>query len=188
VELQRYLATLLLYALGIGAVENHRLSFLNVLFSTVVHRENREDFSAARALPPSCLFDRPEAAKLLEGMDNRYVPMNDWLYNTLRNYFKRMIPNDNQYTLQFDKLEILMALSHGHHSEPILGRYWAPPGSYGWRHRNREQVINEIKEYILREGDKSWYVKSGIFGDTIVECTQSLTNFLEFTERAFRCW
>jgi SIR2-like domain len=77
-ELQRYPATLLLYALGLGAVEAGRLKFLGRLFTTTVHRENREDLHAVQLLPPFCLFDRGgQVARFLEGMDRRHAPLND---------------------------------------------------------------------------------------------------------------
>lgn len=188
VELQRYPATLLLYVLGIGAIEKNRLSFLNALFSTVTHRENCKDLPAVQVLPPSCLFDLPEKAKLLEGMDNRYVPMNDWLYNTLRDYFKRMIPNESQYTTKFDRLEMLMALSYAHHAQMNKERYWTIHGAYGYRHENRQQIISEIVESISSEGEKSRYVKSGIFGNNVQTCNEAIQNFIEFAQNYKNWW
>ena len=57
IGLQRYPGTLLLYALGLGAIEAARLKFLGRLFATTVHREGREDLPAVRLLPPDSLFE-----------------------------------------------------------------------------------------------------------------------------------
>ena len=50
IGLQRYPGTLLLYALGLGAVEAARLKFLGRLFATTVHREGRRGSSGHPAL------------------------------------------------------------------------------------------------------------------------------------------
>ena len=113
-ELQPYPATLLLYALGIGAVEAGRLQFLKHLLTITLRGEHRphEDLPAVQILPPSCLFSRGgQEMQILEEMDRRYAPLNDWIYDTLRSHAESIIPDDNRYTLAFDKLEILMALS-----------------------------------------------------------------------------
>lgn len=156
-ELQRYPATLFLYALGLGAIEAGHLRFLGRLFATHVHRENREDIPAVQLLPPFCLFEygREQAFRLLEGMDRRYAPLNDRLHETLREPVKRLIPNDSRYTLVFDKLEILMALGYADHAKRTKDRYWAPPGAYGYRRENRTRVMQEIQDSISSMGDQS---------------------------------
>ena len=87
IELQRYPATLLLYALGLGAIEagERGLMFLGKLFATPVHRENREDKTAIELLPALCLFENGrDSARLLEGMNDRRVPLSDWLFALLK--------------------------------------------------------------------------------------------------------
>ena len=55
--------------------------------------------------------------RVLEGMDRRYAPMNDWIHDTLWPHAERIISGNDRYTFVFDKLEILMALSYAHHKE-----------------------------------------------------------------------
>ena len=79
--LQRYPATLLLYALGLGALSSNRLPFLGRLLSTTVIQRNQERRTVAETLPPFCLVENihpKEAMQLLEGMDRKHVPLNDW--------------------------------------------------------------------------------------------------------------
>ena len=69
--------------------------------------------------------------QLLEGMDKRTFPLNDWIYKVLWPYAERIIPDNDRYTLVFDKLEILMTLSYAHHQ----GEWpWAPPGAFVYRY------------------------------------------------------
>ena len=104
--LERYPGTLLLYALGLGAVESERLGFLGHMFATTIHREGGEDIPAVQLLPPFCLFEQGggAAARILEGMEKRHAPLNDWLHAALRQFTKRLIPSEDIYTLAFDRL------------------------------------------------------------------------------------
>ncbi len=190
VELQRYPASLLLYSIGLGAVEAGRLGFLGTLFATTIHRENREDLPAIQLLPAFSLFDRgSEPAKLLEGMDRRHAPLNDWLHDLLKQPLKRIIANEKHFTFMFDKLEILMALGYAHHSKRTNDWYWAPPGAYGYRNENRERILKEIDESLIKDGDHSPYVISRIFGDSAESCTNNMVAFRTFVNKiAAKFW
>ncbi len=124
IELQRYPGTLLLYALGLGAVAAARLRFLGRLFSTLVHREGRDDLPAIQLLSPFSLFAQGgQVARILDGMEQRHAPLNDWLHELLRQPTRRLIPTDDRYTYCFDKLEMLMALGYAHHAKRTNCRY-----------------------------------------------------------------
>ncbi len=188
-ELQRYRGTLLLYALGLGAVEAHRLQFLGGLFATPVWRENRQETTAVEVLLPSCLFSQGgKVAQFLEGMNKRHAPMNDWLHQTLRKSAQTLIPNDTRYTFVFDKLEVMMALGYAHQTNQTKDSYWAPLGAFGYRTDNRQRVLAEIQQSISAQGDQSPYVRSGIFGDSAEACALALTAFGGFTEKIGRSW
>ena len=176
VELQRYPATLLLYALGLGAVVagERGLLFLGNLFSTIVHREHQEEQTAVELLPAFCLFERGnEPARFLEGMENRLAPLNDWLHVLLQPRFRSLVPSESKFSDYFDRLEILMALSFAHHRQP----YWMPPGRYGYRRDSLERIVREMQSSIESLGDKSLYVRSGIFGHSAEECIAGLNAF-----------
>lgn len=189
VEMQRYPATLLMYALGMGAVEAGRYHLLGKLFSTSIHRESREDIAAVQILPPFCMFDKSgNNAKFLEGMEQRRAPMNDWLYNLLRAPLKSLIPNEKRYQLTFDKLEILMALGFAFQEKRSGDNFWAPPGAYGYRRESYERISVEIEESITKDGDKSVYVTSGIFGLSAEACMKTLNEFKGFISKVGSQW
>ena len=181
IELQKYPATLLLYALGLGAVEADRLQFLKCILDTPIRGEHREDVSAVEILPPSCQFQSfqrgHQVMQCLEGMDNHYTPLNDWIHTTLRPYCQRIIPDDNRYSLVFDKLEILMALSFRDKKS------WVPTGSFGWRVANRDRIVQEIEESISTRQDESPFVTYGIFGDNAQDCKQVLASLKDSVEQ-----
>lgn len=188
-DLRRYPGTLLLYALGLGAIEAGRLQFIGHLFATTVHRENREDVPAVQLLPPFCLFEQGgQTARFLDGMDKRHAPLNDWLHEALRKPVERVISNKDRYTLAFDKLEVMMALGYAHHAKRTKDWYWVPPGAFGYRSENRERVLLEIEQSLSGKGRDSPFVTSGIFGDSVEACTDALTAFREFTGKIRGNW
>ena len=181
IRLQRYPATLLLYALGLGALEAGRLQFLGHLFGATIHKEHEEDLPAVRILPPSCFFSQGgQVMQILEGMDQRYAPLNDWIHETLWPHVERILPDKSRYTLVFDKLELLLALGYAHKDDSPPDWYWAPPGSFGYRQDNQDQVFKEIEESLATMQDHSPFVTSGIFGATAEECNRGLTKLKEF--------
>ena len=84
-DLQRYPATLLLYALGVGAIEADRLLFLRLLLDTTLRKKHQKDVIAVQILPPFGLFENGGQVMQqgLEGMDRHYAPLNDWIHDTL---------------------------------------------------------------------------------------------------------
>ena len=180
IGLKEYPATLLLYALGLGAIKADRLRLLGSLLGTTIRREHKEDLPAVRILPPFCLplVYRDEMRKL-EGMDRRYAPLNDWIHDALRPHAESTI-SDDQYTLVFDKLEILIALNYAHKANRTSGSYWAPLGAFGYRSNNRRRIFQEIEESLSTMKAESPYVTSGIFGDTVEECQQGLEDLKQF--------
>ena len=184
-ELQRYPATLLLYGLGLGAVEADldagRLRFLGRMLGTTIYREHREDMPVVGILPPFRLFSGGgQEIRMLEGMDGKYVPLNNWIHETLWPYAKRIIRDKNRYTLVFDKLEILMALSYARHRGEWSKSHRVPLGVFGYREENRVQILQKIRESLSTMQDESPFVTCKIFGETAEECKQGLENLEQF--------
>ena len=173
-----YPGRLLLYALGLGAVEAGRLQFLNRIFKMTVN--DHAGGNNSRAILTS-LFDVNNTARLpwnqfLEGMDKSYAALSDWIHDTLREPLKSLIPDNDRYDCIFDKLEILIALGFGT-LPTLLPRYWVPRGAFIYRSQNRERIIAELTNSISDSGVDSPFVQCGIFGDTPEECLTSLEYF-----------
>ena len=183
-ELQRYPATLLLYGLGLGAIEANRLHFLKHMLTVTLRGEHHphEDLPAVQILPPFCLFSGGgQVMRHLEGMDRRYAPLNDRIHDTLRLHAESIISDNNRYTRIFDKLEILMALSFAYHKDEWSSEWYrAPAGAFGYRSDNRGRIFQEIEESLSAMQSESPYVTSGIFGETAEECKQGLEGLKQF--------
>ena len=177
-RLRSYPATLLLYALGIGAVEADRLWFLARLLETPIRGEYGTDEAAVQVLPPFCLLERDnDMMYRLEGMQRRPRPLSDWIHEVLRHPTAAIVQDDSRYIYVFDKLEILIALSHVHIDS------WAPLGGAFYRRKNRDRIVSEIRDSLSSRRDDSPFVQSGIFGATAKECGESLEALEGFMER-----
>ena len=182
IALRKFPGTLFLYALGLGALEAERLWFLRRLFETTIPKNSfgkHENYRATQQLLPDCLFSdlsvsRGDPIEVLERMHSRRFILNHWIHDALRPHAKRIITDDDRYTLMFDKLEILMALSYAHGGR--RDGYWAPPAASGCRHSNWEFIIQEMEESFSEMEDESPYVRSEIFGQTATECRKRLAD------------
>ena len=177
IALDTYPARLLLYALGMGAVQSGRLQFLNQLFKTPVTDRFKADNSVSIL---TSLFNLDRIAhvgweRLLEGKERSSVPLSDWVHDVLRQPLTPLFPNDEQYDFIFDKLEILISLGFALFGDKPLG-YWVPPGAFIYRSGNREAIIEEFVESVSKDGVDSPLVRCGIFGDNPETCLKSLTD------------
>ena len=121
--------------------------------------------------------------QLLGGMERRHAPLSDWIQAAVRQHTVFITVSDEQYDLMFDKLEVLMALSFAYHEEKSLGWYWAPWGSFVYRHGNRDRILGEIVESISTLKHESPFVSNGIFGESPDECMDSIVQFKEFMHK-----
>ena len=145
-ELQKYPATLLLYALGVGALSSGRVGFVEHILSTRIATDRRERLLAVQILPPFCLLENfsGHVMQKLEGMKDRKTPLSDWIHTTLRPHTKEITRREDRHTLYFDKFEMLMALNYMRHSSRTLGHTWFPCGSFIYRTDSRGKIIQEI--------------------------------------------
>ena len=171
-NLRTYPGTLLLYALGLGAVESGQLHIVNRIFMRTVNREGQSKHIV------ECLArDRfsQEWQALLEGMERRQVPLSDWLHATLREPLKNVMQDDSRYTLTFDKFELLMALKWTHvasySNDGVL------PSAFLYRSNNRRAILLEMEQSISEQQGGSPYVTCGILGGSPSECLDSIEKF-----------
>ena len=183
IDLQRYPATLLLYALGLGAIEGERLQFLEYLFSVKLpynwrfHGLEPRQVPAVQLLPPSRMFrSGGSVMNILEDMDDRRVPLNDWICKVLRPYAQRIIPDNNRYILTFVELEMLIALSSLAYDKESMTL-----GTFCYRRDNRIRIIDKIEDSISTLGNNSPFVICRIFGETDKMCKDKLRTFKHLT-------
>ena len=177
-DLQRYPATLLLYALGLGAIGAGRLQFLGHLFAIKLpypHHwrlyggEPREVPTVQLLLPFRMFHYGGEVMKILDGMDNHRAPLNDWISRVLWSYAQRIIPDNHRYNLAFDELEMLMALSSLAHDN-----WGVASGAFCYREDNRIHIVEKFEKSFSTLGNNSPLVNCKIFGETTEQCKRRL--------------
>lgn len=180
-DLQRYPATLLLYAFGIGAVLNTRWDALNVLLSAQVIREHHEDKRAVELVPIWALFQMGgDVMKVLPKRDKEYTPLNNHVEALLWSMFGSTFPSQAAFQLTFDRLEVLFALAYAVPCLQESKRYWTLPGAYGWRQTNRTRIFSDLRKGLETLGDASPYVVSGLVGGTAEQGLRNLTQLEQF--------
>ena len=164
-SLMKWYPTLLLYALGLGAVRNERFHFLEYIFSTPIYTPHLGNFPAVTILPLHHLLLK------LKFPDEAGYSSEESLRDKLRPHTKSIITDDSLYKLLFDKLDILIALSYVYRKGDYQERFWAQVGALKRRPDNVALIFREIEESISRSEQESVFVKSHIFGETVEECS-----------------
>ena len=179
--LRTYPAILLLYSLGLGAVEAERLTALNRIFGMQI-RVDSNSIESTPVLNKLLLALVPfYQYKLLEGMENHYAPISDWLHDALRTALKRLISDDDRYTYVFDKFEIIASLAYYRLNKDHGGRPLA--GAFLYRATNRRHILTTLQDSIKGMGSDSPIVTSGICGKTPEECTATVDLFIEHIDQ-----
>lgn len=185
IEMKCYPAILLLYALGIGALESGRFTFVSRLFNLRVSDRSSDDETVSIL---SALFASNKLASSLASVDSNFhrLSMNQWIFDLLRESMRQISPSDEQYSLIFDRFEILVALAFPRHHQ---GRhYWSPLGMFLYRRGNRIRILNEITNSISSLGRDSPFVSSGILDEDPAKSLQEIEDFEGFAARCAQSW
>ncbi|MCY3959936.1 MAG: SIR2 family protein [Chloroflexi bacterium] len=188
IALKTYPAILLLYALGIGALASDRLTFLGRLFNIRVSDHGMDGQSVSIL---SALFAARKLPTALWGLslkDDSWTrfTLNHWIYNLLREPMRQVAPSDEQYSMIFDRFEILLALAFPPRHE---GRhYWSPLGMFHYRRGNRIRILDEIKNSLSSLERDSPFVSSGILDENPAKSLQDIEKLEGFAARWAESW
>jgi len=125
--LQWYPALLLSYAGGIAAVASESYDTLLALMHARVG--TRSGSARLVAAATTGIDDLRQSFKLLPGLEQKFVPLSEHLYETLKPILEETLFLGSDYDRAFDVFEILYAVEFSHQS----GRGWAPVGRFGWK-------------------------------------------------------
>jgi hypothetical protein len=166
-NLRLYPALLLLYGGGIASVAAARYGTLSVLLTKSVFRDGSKEYPVVSRLYTWAVMDQV-TGRQLPGMERRYSPVSDHLYEVLRHPLREILPEDVQYQKCFDRFEYLLALIYADLHERQTGRIWAPVGCFGWRYHSYPEgsIMNEIEKEVNAVGDKWPLLLMGHFDGT----------------------
>jgi hypothetical protein len=166
-KLRRYPAFLLMYAGGLAALAAQNYEFLQILF----HSTTSVDASSERKTSP--LLAKISATEVfdfnfLKGCLGKsyHTPASEYLYQTLRQPMREMVPSDYDFETLFDRFEYLLALSFLRDRIKDNKQKWAPVGRFAYR---RVQEIYDISAVLLDEWKlqgAGWPpIVTGVFSD-----------------------
>ena len=170
-NLTRYPATRLLYALGIGALSSDRLWFLGHLLNTPVQVRRGNGGSVAGWELAAWFLGGG-----LEGGGRRALSINQWMFETLWPHAREVVSGESEYSVVFDRLEVLLALhcSYRKRSSPE-SFVVVPPGLFVFRPENHQRWLQEIRGSLSERREESPFVTAKLFGETVEECEGALT-------------
>ena len=171
--LQIYPACLLFYSAGLGAIAGNHYETLKGICRDVLIVDNGVEKPVIRVALPWMVLTH-STARGLPGYENHQTPVNDLVFDVLREPLREYLPADSDYADAFDRFEYLTALVHLdlRLSSPSENFADAPLGSFSWRSElQNKPAIDRLSEEADRGGDDWAPVRSGLF--------QSLSRFRE---------
>ena len=179
-ELQRYPATLVLYAFALGAVMNKRYRSLSAVLSVEVQREHRESMRLVELAPPWKLFQEGgQVMQALPGRDRNYAPLNDRLAEILKSLPEGRMPSAEAYDDAFDTAEILFALNFARLRDH-QGRYWTLLGRYCYRNGPRDRILTKLGAEVGSAEAPGLLAASSLIGARPEECTDNINSLSTF--------
>ncbi len=186
-----YPTVLLTYALGIGAIGAERPRDLARILAFPTGREvdswsegvpmkAEEEVGQGLGRMMSDFVEYSESWRALEGMERHYCPINDWLFQSLREHTTGVIPSYLRYQRIFDRVEILMSLGCGLRMSEENSEFppWFIPGRFMFRREVFNATISEIRDSLIGEEDNSPFVY--FVGDSAANGLVFLNSFLDF--------
>jgi hypothetical protein len=170
-KLKRYPALLLVYAGGIAALAAEKYDTFAALL-TKVRVVDIDGYFGFGEQPlvllvyPDIIIDRDQA-QLLPDMGS-YTPINNHLFQVLREPLREFLPQDTHYRKCFDRFEYLLALVFADLHQKLLqtDEFSGPIGCFGWRYPRRSLDQIFLSEIGLEAGavDQNWLpLKAGLF-------------------------
>lgn len=154
--LRLYPGLLLLYAGGVASIAGKNYSIFSSLLTTIKTREHGTEMPLVLGIYTYSVM-RENVAQDLTGMRGHHNPLSVHLYNTLRNDFIEILPDDNRFQECFDRFEYLTALVHADLRHKMGNEIWGPIGIFGLRRRYYpERSIIRIIESEAKEKGDSW--------------------------------
>jgi hypothetical protein len=179
--LQRYPATLLWYAFGIGAASRRRWQTLQHLLHAHLARDGRADLRGVDTFPAWALMERDmNVIKLLPELKSRRTPLQDRIAAVLWPMFSSSFDSEDSFNLALDWFEVLCSLAYTASTIESEGRYWTLPGSFGWRKSNLQRITDEIKSSLEKEGAGSAFVATGLVANSPDLASKNLASLEEF--------
>lgn len=184
-KLRRYPALLLLYGGGVAAIAHGRYVTLLKLFAMGTVRdifEGEKKLLVAVNSPGIIAGMFPENVVREVFGGNSAYSVSNWLAQVLRNPFRELLPQDNDYEHMFDRFEHLLALVYADIAAE-MARDWIPIGRLS---SGKWKVVEQVTEEAADAREDWAPLKAGLFGGTRERYAQALLIVQKFYDRHHR--
>jgi hypothetical protein len=165
--LRWYPIMVLLYSGGIAALSSQNYTMLYSFLTTKLgtSRTGQRGQPAVVSTVEEVLeLDRMNVFKILPGYEKFYTPRSEYLFKSLQPQLEDLLFLGNGYEDNFDRFEILYALTYLDLQNRQSGHTWAPPGRFGWRERQGTSPYNGMLDEAKQHGDAWGPISAGFFG------------------------
>ena len=133
-----------------------------------------------------------ELSGLLDGMEGRELPINEWLLRLLPPFFGDYFVSEDKFQYWFDRLEVLIAINFLSSNldgrmggctsflDCLLGKMFFFPL------KRLSPHTQEIDDVLAADGEKSVYVAGGFLGRSVNEVCDSLKKLKDRVEDTSR--
>jgi hypothetical protein len=168
--LRWYPIMVLLYSGGIAALSSNNYTTLHSFLTTKLasgKTGQHEQPAIVSTIDEILKLDQMELFKHLPGYDRLYTPRSEYLFKVLQPELEDLLFLGNSYEQSFDRFEIFYALTYVDLKNRESGHTWAPPGRFGYKHRQGHCPFNSMLEQAKRQGNAWGPTRAGFFGGTI---------------------
>lgn len=159
-KLELYPALMLMYIGGISSLAADRPD----IFSHIVKKTTIGGDPMVSRLYPLNVIELDHARRL-PGMEHRHTPLNDHMFEVLREPLRDILPQDEEYANLFDLFEYLYALTHAEYRFAAGGDTWSPVGRFGWRRTSLGKLSSSIDAELQSQGESWPFLRVGHFGE-----------------------
>lgn len=172
-----------LYCSGISAIDAQRYDSLATIFYTPLPKSpysNGQEYVLDGTGRGLLDLVRTDIFKRIQGHERQYVPISEYLYNTIQPLLDDVLFLGEGYDTVFDTFEVFYALAHAD-LEFMKGKSaWGPVGRFAWKHHSRENGPLMLVVSEGRSQKEDWApLKAGLFGGSYQRFDNAATKYTE---------
>ena len=188
INYRQYPTILLLYGGGISAISINDYKTWYALLSKPVYRSKGDELNTYRIINTKRLqTDKSDIWLFEEVTKSRKTSINEHIYNFLRYYFSKYIPQDDVYEKYFDRFELLLALYIIDDIVKFGGpKEYIPLGRFAKNifplHQNVIEFINELYSEAESEGHNWPPFKAGFLDRSLDRLKKIIDVYIDYID------
>ncbi|GEM_PF-3755935 len=174
----------LAYIAGIAAISAGRYDVIASMFKMTIRNPREEGKERSLMITAiTSVFSAWDAFKLLPGLENKRVPISEYLFISLESVVGQGLKLGKNYERLFDRFEVLQFLACGF-LEKRFGSAWGPIGRFSWKHQIWQSPFTAlVSEAANKKADWEPF-KAGMFKGSLEEFNATVTELQPLLDRS----